>query len=667
MNAPCATHQPVSIFDSPAALPATRPDGSAWPHITFLIEGDDAAAAVTIGSIEAQVYPVSRIVRYDDVASSDITGELLWVLRGGDILQPDAAAAAALQMGLCAADVLAGGSLMLTAAGERMHLTAWEDGPWPQGDQAQAGPWLGECVFRANLWNQCKNVQPADDPRAALFHYCAQQQARLFVIARALVRSGTAVERSLVNSTAKLVFFNDLGSNGGAGIAHHRIATGAAMGGAIVKQIGVAPAPVWTPPPLEQVQNAIAQHSPDIVLIGNVHCAAMGGEHIEALCRQFPSVQITHDLWALTGRCAYPGACDKYLRGCDAACPTANEYPSAQPSAIAGLWKTKRQTHTSAHAPLLAGVSRFSERFIRDTLGHAAGAKPVISFRYGLPLDTYAPLDRRTCRRLLDLPLDQFIILFSSADLADKRKGLGDLLAAMEILKLENVLLVSMGRLHPALAGDPRYMAVGYLDDPKRVAMLYAAADLFVGPSKAETFGQVFAEAPACGTPAIGYDIPGVDEAIADGVSGLLARPVGVAALAESIRRLHDDAPLRKNLSLWGRLWLENNWSIASAARRFYLQMQATPWRALFDLSQGLWLDLAAAVPVSYLSEAGDVEDGELQQLRRQRDQWKHQYEQVVQTRLWRLVQRIYPPLARIWNHRRVPQWLRKMVQGPRA
>ena len=65
-------------------------------------------------------------------------------------------------------------------------------------------------------------------------------------------------------------------------------------------------------------------------------------------------------------------------------------------------------------------------------------------------------------------------------------------------------------------ARHPHVRWVGLLPRPD-LARLYAAADLFVFPSRADTFGLVMAEAMACGTPVAAYP--------ADGPLTVLARP----------------------------------------------------------------------------------------------------------------------------------------------
>jgi glycosyltransferase involved in cell wall biosynthesis len=80
----------------------------------------------------------------------------------------------------------------------------------------------------------------------------------------------------------------------------------------------------------------------------------------------------------------------------------------------------------------------------------------------------------------------------------------------------------------------------------------YAAADLLVLPSRAETYGMVVTEALARGLPVVATDVGGVTEALghgADGIRpGLLAPPDDAAALGDALRAWLGDAELRERL-----------------------------------------------------------------------------------------------------------------------
>jgi glycosyltransferase involved in cell wall biosynthesis len=81
------------------------------------------------------------------------------------------------------------------------------------------------------------------------------------------------------------------------------------------------------------------------------------------------------------------------------------------------------------------------------------------------------------------------------------------------------------------------------------VAAELAQLDVLVHASVVpEPFGLVVAEGMAAGLPVVAADAGGPAEMIEDGVTGLLYRAGDAAALAEALRRLEADAPLRHKL-----------------------------------------------------------------------------------------------------------------------
>jgi glycosyltransferase involved in cell wall biosynthesis len=77
----------------------------------------------------------------------------------------------------------------------------------------------------------------------------------------------------------------------------------------------------------------------------------------------------------------------------------------------------------------------------------------------------------------------------------------------------------------------------------------YAAADVYVSPSREDSFGLPVAEAMACGLPTITSVCAGVADYIDDGVDGVVLRdPRDTQTLAELIERLQTQPDLRDSL-----------------------------------------------------------------------------------------------------------------------
>ncbi|MEA3118627.1 MAG: hypothetical protein QOI13_1897, partial [Paraburkholderia sp.] len=86
----------------------------------------------------------------------------------------------------------------------------------------------------------------------------------------------------------------------------------------------------------------------------------------------------------------------------------------------------------------------------------------------------------------------------------------------------------------PALAElKSRYPEVNYLGvlTQAELAKVYAAADVFVFPSRTDTFGLVLLEALACGTPVAAYPVTGPIDVLGSGHAGAMNADLHEACL----------------------------------------------------------------------------------------------------------------------------------------
>ena len=111
---------------------------------------------------------------------------------------------------------------------------------------------------------------------------------------------------------------------------------------------------------------------------------------------------------------------------------------------------------------------------------------------------------------------------------------------------------------------------------PTELTRRYASCDVFVAPSRYESFGLIYLEAMRFGKPCVGTFAGGVPEVIEDGVTGILVPPGDPDALAAAVARLVDDEGLRREMGRRGRERFEAAFSssamadaAASAYRRF--------------------------------------------------------------------------------------------------
>jgi glycosyltransferase involved in cell wall biosynthesis len=84
----------------------------------------------------------------------------------------------------------------------------------------------------------------------------------------------------------------------------------------------------------------------------------------------------------------------------------------------------------------------------------------------------------------------------------------------------------------------------------EELARVYAAADVFVFPSKTDTFGLVLLEAMACGVPVAAYPVTGPRDVIGDSKAGVLHEDLRTACLG-ALKLEREDALARARLFTW--------------------------------------------------------------------------------------------------------------------
>lgn len=107
------------------------------------------------------------------------------------------------------------------------------------------------------------------------------------------------------------------------------------------------------------------------------------------------------------------------------------------------------------------------------------------------------------------------------------------------------------------------------------IEALYREADVFVLPSRLETWGDVLLEAMAFGLPCLGVAGEAMDEIIVDGVTGAIVPPNDVEALAEQLTRVLCDRDRARSWGLAGRQRVEAEFTWARVVARLAIVIRA--------------------------------------------------------------------------------------------
>jgi glycosyltransferase involved in cell wall biosynthesis len=243
-----------------------------------------------------------------------------------------------------------------------------------------------------------------------------------------------------------------------------------------------------------------------------------------------PIVWTMHDMWPFTGGCHYSLDCERFRVACGC-CPVLQS-DDANDLSARGL--RKKEGAFRAARVAWVGVGAWMALAARES--RAMRGQTVHVIPSGIAAANFRPHNQTEARRLLNLPIDGPIVLLGAHDLSSPYKGVQFSLEGLSSLG-EECVVVTFGDASVAAGartGEPIHL--GFIKDPRKMALLFSAADLFLATSVAEAFGKTLAEAQCCGTPVVAFDRMGPRDIVEHLKTGYLARFRDGADVAAGIR-----------------------------------------------------------------------------------------------------------------------------------
>jgi len=285
-----------------------------------------------------------------------------------------------------------------------------------------------------------------------------------------------------------------------------------------------------------------------------------------------PVVWTLHDMWPFTGGCHYPAGCEKYIVACSD-CPQlrSNKYQIPLHVLKNKLRRIKGNLTIVSPSKWLAdcaGRSRLFKHLRIEVIPNS------------IETDIFRPFSKDQAKKNLGIDTQSLVLLFGAPSPSLRRKGFAELLNAVQVC-LNNVKFAELVRYHKVtilVFGEPQnhlkeigipIISAGVINDDKKLAELYSAADIFILPSLEDNLPNTMLESMACGTPVVAFAIGGIPDVVVDEENGCLAGPGDEKQLAEKILSLAFDEDKRKKMAQKCRELTENNFTLSVQARRY--------------------------------------------------------------------------------------------------
>ena len=296
-----------------------------------------------------------------------------------------------------------------------------------------------------------------------------------------------------------------------------------------------------------RVKRERAYQNADVIDFQGIHTETLSYLALPSLTKHKPGIFTMHDMWALTGHCTYSYDCERWQIGCGK-CPYLETHPAIERDNTQIEWQMKRWAYLHSNLVFCA-PSTWLVGLAKQSM---VSQFPIYHIPYGVDTQSYRPMDRQECRAELGIlahsahsraPRTHKVLMFAALKLDNYRKG-GDLLVeALQglpaSLKAETTLLtIGQGSEAIGEAVGMQTCHLGYVEEERRKAVAYNAADLFLCPTRADNLPLVLLESMACGTPMVSFAVGGVPDLVRPAVTGFLAEPESAADFRSGIVQL---------------------------------------------------------------------------------------------------------------------------------
>lgn len=253
----------------------------------------------------------------------------------------------------------------------------------------------------------------------------------------------------------------------------------------------------------------------DIIHCHNLHSNFFDLKTLQKMSKLKPVVWTLHDIWAITGFANNSAT----LRN-----PNKKRFLFFLWDNTSNLLKTKAEIYNKSKLYLVT----VSEWLKKETQKSILGKQNITCIYNDVDVKIFKPQNKEFARKELGLPLDKKIIMFGIKGLLDSNKIVD------HYIDNNDVFFVEIGDSH-IKTKNKNYLSLPVTKDRGLFAKYLSSADIFLNPTQADSFGLLCAEAMACGTPVVTYNVDAIPEIVIHKETGYVAKYRNVDDLKRGI------------------------------------------------------------------------------------------------------------------------------------
>ncbi|MBC7487494.1 MAG: glycosyltransferase [Cytophagaceae bacterium] len=282
---------------------------------------------------------------------------------------------------------------------------------------------------------------------------------------------------------------------------------------------------VWLPFSPWFILNKLEEIKPDVVWINNTVGGYFMTSHIRTIAKKHKVVWTLHDMWAFTANGAHTFGDDSWKQ-LKAAKGESKIYPTIGLPLGNWLIKRKQRLFKDVNFTVVVPSTWMYDMAVQSPV---LAGKKIVRIPHGIDLNVFKPMDKEAMKEKYGIPRDAKTIAFIAQKLKGNFfKGGSDLYDILKHLNEQTTFpihLLLMGEDSMPELNDFKNLIIhpmGYVKEEEKMVEILNATDVFVYPTRADSFSLVLLEAIACGCIAISYAVGGCVDIVKNNYSGFL-------------------------------------------------------------------------------------------------------------------------------------------------